>query len=99
MALTFAFDATKETPATVAQRRALVAALMGRRDQGGVRSLGEGIGDGLMLLGDGITARVEKGRADRGEQAGLASAADAFGTLFPSTDFPAAPAQPSSIGP
>lgn len=85
MALSFAFDATKgETPETIKRKRDLVRALMG------AQRAPQNVGEGLSALGDGIVANVLNSRAEKAEQAGLASANAAMQGIFP--DFPAAPA-------
>lgn len=87
------FDATKgETPATLAQKRAVARALLqGQRSP-------QNVGEGISALGDGIVARVLSDRADAAEQAGMASANDAFAPIIAALgggEFPAAPAAPS----
>lgn len=74
--LSFNFDASKgETPASIAQKRALIAQLMGS-----ARSPSN-LGEGFSALGDGIVANVEGGRARDAESKGQASANSTFGAL------------------
>jgi hypothetical protein len=75
--LQFNFDATKgETPASIAQKRALVAQLMtgGRAPQN--------VGEGFSAIGDGIVANVLGGRAERAETEGRSGAQDIFRRLL-----------------
>ncbi|TJV21094.1 MAG: hypothetical protein E5Y04_28740 [Mesorhizobium sp.] len=92
MALSFIFDASKETPASVAKQRAIVEALMS--SQSTPRNLGEG----LNALGDGIVMNVLNRRADTAEQAGQAGAKSTFGDLLNAGTFPAAPIAQSVPG-
>lgn len=66
---------TNETPQSLARKRALIAQIMasGRAPTT--------IGEGLNALGDGIVANVLGRRADAAEQAGIASANDAFSPI------------------
>lgn len=74
--LSFNFDASKgETPASIAQKRALIAQLMGS-----VKSP-TNLGEGFSALGDGIVANVEGGRAREAESKGQASANSTFSAL------------------
>lgn len=74
--LSFNFDASKgETPASIAQKRALIAQLMGTP-----RSPSN-LGEGFSALGDGIVANVEGGRARDAETKGQASANSTFSAL------------------
>ncbi|WP_050596575.1 glycoside hydrolase family 24 protein [Mesorhizobium ciceri] len=90
MALSFIFDASKETPASVAKQRAVVEALMSSSRT--PRNLGEG----LNALGDGIVMNVLNRRADTAEQAGQAGAKSTFGDLLNAGSFPAAPSATGS---
>ncbi|TIN20584.1 MAG: hypothetical protein E5Y51_02310 [Mesorhizobium sp.] len=85
MALSFIFDASKETPASIAKQRAVVEALM--QSQRTPRNIGEG----LNALGDGIVMNVLGHRADAAEQAGQSHASDVLNGLFNGNTFPAAP--------
>lgn len=69
-----------DTPAAVRRKRELAEAIMGRRS-GGARNAGEGIGNALTSIGDGISARVLNNRANASEAAGQASANDAFAPI------------------
>jgi len=63
---------TGETPQSVARKRALAEAIMGR-------SLSpQNVGEGFGAIADGIVANITNQRADAAEQAGTASAQDAF---------------------
>ena len=76
MALSFAFDTSRgETPETIAQKRAVVRALL----QGGRAP--QNIGEGISALGDGIVAAVLNSRAASAEKAGLDSAAVDFSPI------------------
>lgn len=93
----YIFDATKgETPATLAQKRAVAKALVqGQRSP-------QNVGEGISALGDGIVARVLSDRADSAEAAGMASANDAFAPIIAALgggEFPAAPAAPRQQSP
>lgn len=77
--VSFIFDAQAgETPASIAQKRALVAQIMGA--QRAPATLGEGI----SALGDGIVANVLGSRASDAERSGQKSANDTFSTLVAS---------------
>lgn len=65
----FQIDA-KDTPQSIARKRAIVAQIMGSN------SAPKTIGEGLNALGDGIVANVLNRRADAAEQTGLAGAND-----------------------
>lgn len=74
--LQFNFDANKgETPASIAQKRALIAQLMGSARTPST------LGEGFAALGDGIVANVEGGRARDAEAKGQESANSTFGAL------------------
>lgn len=74
--LSFNFDASKgETPASIAQKRALIAQLMGAPRSPST------LGEGFSALGDGIVANVEGGRARDAETKGQASANSTFSAL------------------
>lgn len=63
---------TGETPQSVARKRAIAEAIMGR-------SLSpQNVGEGFGAIADGIVANVNNQRADAAEQAGMSSAQDAF---------------------
>lgn len=85
MALSFIFDASKETPASIAKKRAVVEAMMS--SQRAPRNVGEG----LNALGDGIVMNVLNRRADAAEQAGQSHAGDIMNGLFGAGQFSAAP--------
>lgn len=100
--LQFNFDAQKgETPASVAQKRALVAQILGTAKSP------SNVGEGFSAIGDGIVANVLGGRAAEAEKAGQASADDTFaqlvasitgqGAATPSYTPQAATASPSSL--
>lgn len=84
--LRFNFDAQAgETPASIAQKRALVAQIMG------AARTPTTFGEGLSALGDGIVANVLGGRAADAERAGQASADDTFSQLVASITGQGAP--------
>jgi hypothetical protein len=100
--LQFNFDANAgETPASVAQKRALVAQILGTAKSP------SNVGEGFSAIGDGIVANVLGGRAAEAEKAGQASADDTFaqlvasitgqGAATPSYTPQAATASPSSL--
>ena len=78
MALSFAFDASAETPQSTATKRALIAQIMGSM------KTPRNIGEGFSALGDGIVANVLGSRAAEAEKAGQASADDTFSQLVAS---------------
>jgi hypothetical protein len=89
--LSFNFDANAgETPASIAQKRALVAQLLGQTQA--PRTLGEG----FHALGSGITANVMAGRAREAEQKGQSSADATFNTLLASLTGQAPAATPQA---
>ncbi len=76
VAMPFLFDATKgETPESVARMRRIAEMLAGRG-----RSP-QTIGDGLVALGDGIGAAINRHRANKAEREGRAGANALFGGL------------------
>ncbi|TPK70206.1 hypothetical protein FJ930_19765 [Mesorhizobium sp. B2-4-15] len=85
MALSFIYDPSKETPAGLASKRAVVQALMA--SQRAPRNVGEG----LSALGDGIVENVLNSRIAAADAAGRASAADTLNGLAGGGTFPAAP--------
>lgn len=77
--LQFNFDAQKgESPASIAQKRALVAQIMGSA------RAPQNVGEGFSAIGDGIVANVLGGRADDAQKAGRSSADDTFSRLVAS---------------
>jgi|GEM_PF-2656893 len=75
--LQFNFDATKgETPASIAQKRALVAQIMGSS------RAPQNVGEGFSAIGDGIVANVLGRRAEEGEAAGQASAQESMNPIY-----------------
>ena len=75
----FSFDTSKgETPASVARKRALVAQILGQIGNKSANNAGEGIGNALASIGQGISANVLNRRADKAEGQGTEGA----GTLF-----------------
>lgn len=72
----FIFDANTSSPQELARKRAIVAQLMGQR------SAPRNVGEGLVAIGDGIVANVLNRRANETEQAGQASASEAFNPLL-----------------
>jgi muramidase (phage lysozyme) len=86
--LSFAFDANRETPETVARRRRLAEALAG--SFGKADNVGEGIG----ALIAGIAGGVSRRRADAAEREGRAGASKLFSSLFAPQGTPS----PASFG-
>ena len=73
----FSFDTSRgETPQSVARKRALAEAIMGRS------MTPQNVGEGFGAIADGLVANVMGQRADAAEQAGTASAQDAFASGF-----------------
>lgn len=90
--LSFAFDASKETPQSVAQKRALIAQIMG------TARAPKNIGEGFSAIGDGIVANVEGGRAREAEAKGQESANSTFGALTAMLTGQGGSSQPSAYG-
>jgi len=92
MALSFAFDASKETPESVKRRRAIAEALaqsvLGRHPRD--------VGEGLSTIGNALAFRALQAKNAKAEGAGRSSANDIFSSLF--AGFPDAPAAPGSGG-
>jgi len=85
MAGGFIFDTSKgETPETVARKRALADAIMGRIGSRGANNVGEGIGNALSSIGQGIQANVLGRRADSAAAAGQAEGNSVFNSLISS---------------
>lgn len=105
MALSFIFDTSKgETPQSVARKRALAAAIMGQMGNRSAKNVGEGVGNALASIGNGISANVLNRRADKAETAGQESAnpiKEAIrASLMGEASFPVAPgASPASSDP
>ncbi|QOF71856.1 hypothetical protein IG197_01825 [Aminobacter sp. SR38] len=88
MALSFIFDASKETPQSLAKKRAVAEALGGR-------SRGpQNVGEGLTALGEALGYRMMMADVDKGEAAGREQAAATMAPLFGAGTFPEAPSQP-----
>ena len=84
----FIFNAEKETPETLARRRALAEAML-NRGQTGVAS---NVGEGLAQLGQALGGRIRLGSVNRAETANRSRALGALGPLLGMT--PQAPAAP-----
>lgn len=101
--MAFIFDPSKgETPESIRLKRALAARLMGEIGTRPAKNVGEGIGNALASIGQGIAANVHNRRASKAEEAGLASAAEAFNPIleaFKSRIGLAAPQDPSAYAP
>jgi len=69
------------TPENIANTREIIRALMAKQRGGSVNSVGEGIGEGLSALGDGIVANVLGRRADGAEAAGQDAWAQEWGAI------------------
>lgn len=91
LGLSFAFDASRETPDDVKRRRAIADAILGRS------RAPQNIGEGFSALADGIVANVQGSRASAAQQAGQESASSAFNPILDAFQakmtggFPAAP--------
>lgn len=70
----FIFDAEKETPQSIAMKRAIAAQIMGQSRNRSARNVGEGLGNAFASIGDGIVANVMNRRAEAGDKAGRESA-------------------------
>lgn len=81
----FSFDASRETPEMLAERRARAAALAGQI--GGATTIGGGIGDIFRGLGAGLS----RYRADSAQREGEASGRSAMDGFLDLLDQPAAP--------
>ncbi|MGU3496095.1 hypothetical protein ACLBXM_18795 [Xanthobacteraceae bacterium A53D] len=67
----FIFDTSKgETPQSVARQRAFAAQIMGGMGQRPARNMGEGWGNAIASIGQGLAARAYNSQADAAEQAG-----------------------------
>jgi hypothetical protein len=100
--LSFIFDTSKnETPESLARKRALAAAIMGNIGNRPARNAGEGIGNALASIGQGIQVNVLNRRADAAAKAGQDSANAAWNPLlasFGGQQFPPAPGAPDTAG-
>ncbi|CAN7625593.1 phage tail tip lysozyme [Aminobacter sp. LjRoot7] len=85
MALSFIFDASKETPQSLAKKRAVAEALAGRS------RAPQNIGEGLTALGEALGYRMMIADVDKGEAAGREQAAAAMAPLLGARTFPDAP--------
>jgi len=85
MALSFIFDASKETPASLAKKRAVADALASRNQ------VPRNVGEGISALADGVVAAVLGSRADAGEKAGREHAATTMAQTLGAGMFPDAP--------
>lgn len=74
----FIFNAEKETPETLARRRALAEAML-NRGQTGVAS---NVGEGLAQLGQALGGRIRLGSVNRAETANRSRALGALGPLL-----------------
>ncbi|CAN7371378.1 hypothetical protein [Aminobacter sp. LjRoot7] len=90
MALSFIFDASKETPASLAKKRAVADALASRNQ------VPRNVGEGISALADGIVSAVLGSRADAAEKAGRDHAASTMAPLFGAGTFPDAPTSKQS---
>jgi hypothetical protein len=78
----FIFDSSKgETPQSIAMKRAIAQQIMGRGGQRSARNTGEGIGNALASIGDGIVANVMNRRANKSETEGQAGANDLYNSI------------------
>lgn len=83
MLQSFIFDQSKgETPETVARKRAIADALMGRIGNRSARNTGEGIGNALASIGHGISSNVMNRRASRAEQEGQQGAGSLYDQII-----------------
>lgn len=88
--LSFAFDASKETPDSVAKKRAIAEAIAARQMTGAPRDVGEG----LNAIGQALLYRRMMGGADKAESAGRAGASSAMQSIIGALsggNFPNAP--------
>lgn len=85
MALSFIFDASKETPQSLAKKRMVAEALAGRS------RAPQNIGEGLTALGEAIGYRMTMADVEKGEAAGREHAAATMAPLLGAGTFPDAP--------
>lgn len=90
MALSFIFDASKETPQSLAKKRAVAEALAGRS------RAPQNAGEGLTALGEAIGYRMMMSDVDKGEAAGREQAAATMAPLLGAGTFPDAPKSSAS---
>lgn len=88
--LSFAFDPAKDTPATIAKKRALADAILGNTSHAP-----RDVGEGLNSIGQAIMFRRLMSGADKAEAAGNSGASKIFQSLF-GDQFPAAPSLPAT---
>lgn len=75
--MAFIFDTSKgETPESIRRKRELVALISGQR------RVPQNVGEGMVALGDGIVAGILDRRANRAEEAGIASANEAMNPIM-----------------
>lgn len=71
----FIFDTSKgETPQSIARKRAIAAQIMSQLGPRPARNVGEGLGNALASIGQGIAANVLNRRADEAERQGTEEA-------------------------
>jgi flagellum-specific peptidoglycan hydrolase FlgJ len=88
--LSFAFSPDRgETPETVAKKRMLAEAIIGRN----LRTPKD-VGEGLHAIGNAIMARKLMGETGKAESEGRSGAAKVFESMLGGSQFPAAPASP-----
>jgi hypothetical protein len=101
----FIFDTSKgQTPESLARQRAIAAQIMGQMGPRPARNVGEGWGNALHSIGQGISANVLNRRANAAESAGMETAGGLrerlTGLIRGQSEFPPAPgsAAPSPDG-
>lgn len=104
LGLTFAFDTSKgETPESVARKRALANAILGNLGNRSARNVGEGVGNALNSIGEGIQTRYLNNQADEAAAKGQESANSAFDNIRNMItgvgSFPPAPGASANAGP
>ncbi|MVB00048.1 hypothetical protein GN330_22615 [Nitratireductor sp. CAU 1489] len=96
--LSFAFDASKETPDSVAKKRAIAEAIAARQMTGAPRDVGEG----LNAIGQALLYRRMMGGVDKAEGAGRAGASSAMQSIIGALsggNFPDAPRGDAPMSP
>jgi hypothetical protein len=88
--LQFAFDPSRgETPETIAKKRMLAEAIMGK-----ALRAPKDVGEGLSSIGQAIMYRKLMGETGKAESEGRSGASKVFESIFGGGQFPAAPASP-----
>lgn len=93
LGLTYAFDPQRgETPQTIARRRAIAEAILGRA------RTPQNVGEGWHAIANGIVANVLNRRAAQAEQTALTNAREQMGALYGHENADYFPPAPTPIG-